>query len=223
MRRLRARAVHHYRWEHPDWIADVRAGLGVLFPLAIGGTAGADAGKIELSYDAYGTAGATTDLLVDVVGYYAPAGPPVTGVLTVPWADFFPGGPGGYAYSMDGHVGRSLTGVGGNAGNRLHAAIDLPQGATVTGVTFGIRDNGAQTPNVALYRFPKTSSFGDEIAGVDVTGADPAVRAISPPVDATRAVVDNDQFMYVATVFLTNWTAASNVEITFVTITYTTT
>lgn len=32
-------------------------------------TAGADAGKIEITYDAYGAAGPTTDVLVDVVGY----------------------------------------------------------------------------------------------------------------------------------------------------------
>jgi hypothetical protein len=32
-------------------------------------TAGPDAGKIELTYDAYGTAGRTTDILVDVMGY----------------------------------------------------------------------------------------------------------------------------------------------------------
>jgi hypothetical protein len=32
-------------------------------------TAGADAGKIEIAFDAYGTAGPTTDILIDVVGY----------------------------------------------------------------------------------------------------------------------------------------------------------
>jgi hypothetical protein len=32
-------------------------------------TAGADAGKIEITFDAYGTAGPTTDVLIDVVGY----------------------------------------------------------------------------------------------------------------------------------------------------------
>ena len=32
-------------------------------------TAGADAGKIEITFDAYGTAGPTTDILIDVVGY----------------------------------------------------------------------------------------------------------------------------------------------------------
>jgi hypothetical protein len=35
-------------------------------------TVGADAGRIEISYDAYGKIGPTTDILVDVVGYYVP-------------------------------------------------------------------------------------------------------------------------------------------------------
>jgi hypothetical protein len=186
-------------------------------------TTGPDAGRIELTYDAYGTAGASTDLLVDVVGYYAPAGPPVTGTLTIPWAGFFPGASAPYSYATAGHVGRGLTGVGSDGGNRMHAVVELPQGATVTGVTFGIRDNGAQTPNVALYRFAKTSVTGEAVATLDVPGADPNVRTITPPVDATRAVIDNNQYLYVATVFLTGWTTASNVEVTYVTIQYTTT
>lgn len=36
-------------------------------------TAGADAGKIEITYDAFGVAGPTTDVLVDVMGYTLPA------------------------------------------------------------------------------------------------------------------------------------------------------
>jgi hypothetical protein len=38
-------------------------------------TAGPDAGKIEITYDALGTPGPTTDVLVDVVGYTLAAGP----------------------------------------------------------------------------------------------------------------------------------------------------
>lgn len=33
-------------------------------------TAGSDQGRIEITFDAYGTTGPTTDLLIDVVGYY---------------------------------------------------------------------------------------------------------------------------------------------------------
>ncbi len=185
-------------------------------------TAGADAGKIELTYDAYGTAGASTDLLVDVVGYYAPAGPPVTETVTIPWSEFVPAASGGYAYSATGHAGRSLTGVGGDGGNRLQAAIELPQGVTITSVTFGVRDAAAQTPNVGVYRFAKTSSFGQELGAVDVAGSDPAFREVGIPIQADRAVVDNGTYSYVASMFMTGW-VANTVEILYVTITYTST
>lgn len=39
-------------------------------------TTGADAGKVEITYDAYGVAGPTTDVLVDVVGYAVEATEP---------------------------------------------------------------------------------------------------------------------------------------------------
>lgn len=183
-------------------------------------TTGADAGKIELTYDAYGSAGATTDLLVDVVGYYAPAGPPVTETITIPWTEFFPGGSGHYAYAAAGHAGRSLTGVDGDGGNRMHAALTLPQGVTITGVTFGVRDNSAQTPNVALFRFAKTSITGEAIAAADVPGAEPGVREIAPPVEPSLAVVDNTQYSYLLTMFMTGWTT-DTVEIIYATVTYT--
>jgi hypothetical protein len=183
-------------------------------------TSGADAGKIELTYDAYGSAGATTDLLVDVVGYYAPAGPPVTETVTIPWSDFAPAASGEYAYAASGHAGRSLTGVGGNGGNRLHTALVLPQGVTITGVTFGVRDNAASTPSVGLYRFPKTGVFGEDVAVADVPGAEAGVREVAPPVDPSRAVVDNTQFSYVLTMFMPVWTT-NTVEIIYATVTYT--
>jgi hypothetical protein len=37
-------------------------------------TAGANAGKIDITFDAYGVAGPTTDILIDVVGYMTSAG-----------------------------------------------------------------------------------------------------------------------------------------------------
>jgi len=41
-------------------------------------TSGVDAGTIEITFDAYGTTGPTTDILIDIVGYYVAggAGPP---------------------------------------------------------------------------------------------------------------------------------------------------
>lgn len=186
-------------------------------------TIGPDTGEIELTYDAYGSAGATTDVLVDVVGYYAPQGPPRTEVLTVPWAQFFPGGEGGYGYAADGHVGRTLTGTGGNGGNRLQAALELPQGATINSVTFGIYDNGASTPSPGVFRFARGDLFGEEVAVATVTGASSTRRAVDATVDASKAVVDNENYLYVATVFMSGWTEASNVEVDYVTIRYTVT
>ena len=39
-------------------------------------TTGLDAGMIELTFDAYGTPGPSTDILADIVGYYTAAHPP---------------------------------------------------------------------------------------------------------------------------------------------------
>lgn len=78
--------------------------------------AGADAGRIEITYDAYGVSGPVTDVLIDVVGYYVatsagPAGPPgpagPTGVarVTTRTASFtFPAGNGAIGEFLDGDV-----------------------------------------------------------------------------------------------------------------------
>lgn len=53
-------------------------------------TAGANAGQIDITYDAYGVAGPTTDVLIDVVGYMvasgAGAGPPAPAGPNIRWA-----------------------------------------------------------------------------------------------------------------------------------------
>lgn len=56
-------------------------------------TAGADAGTIELTFDAYGLSGPTTDVLVDVVGYYMEGG----GAGAGPTGPSGPAGPQGPA------------------------------------------------------------------------------------------------------------------------------
>jgi len=43
-------------------------------------TSGANAGKIDITYDAFGVAGPTTDILVDVVGYLQAANPGITAI-----------------------------------------------------------------------------------------------------------------------------------------------
>lgn len=59
-------------------------------------TEGADAGTIELTFDAYGVSGPTTDVLVDVVGYYVEGGGGGAGP-TGPAGPQGPAGPSGVA------------------------------------------------------------------------------------------------------------------------------
>jgi hypothetical protein len=52
--------------------SNLNVSAGAVVPNAVSvelPTAGPDAGRIEITYDAYGVAGPTTDILVDVVGY----------------------------------------------------------------------------------------------------------------------------------------------------------
>jgi len=92
-------------------------------------TAGANAGQIDITYDAFGQAGPTTEVLIDVVGYMvagaAGTGPAGATGLT---------GPAG----PDGETGAAgltgLTGPAGSAGPRGFSAWDaIPSGQTVTG------------------------------------------------------------------------------------------
>lgn len=46
-------------------------------------TTGDNAGEIDITYDAFGVAGPTTDVLVDVVGYLQEASPGITDIQTV--------------------------------------------------------------------------------------------------------------------------------------------
>jgi len=74
-------------------------------------TAGANAGRIDITYDAFGQAGPTTEVLIDVVGYMI-AGGAGTGATGAP----------------------VLTGAPGAVGPRGFSAWDaIPSGQTVTG------------------------------------------------------------------------------------------
>lgn len=186
-------------------------------------TSGADAGAIEITYDAYGTPGATTDLLVDVVGYYVPAAatPPVTDVLTIPYTQFLPGAStGGYAYgTVGGHVGRSMSGPGSGA-NRLSTALMLPHGATVTSITAGARDNGPADLNLSLVRYDMATQTGSLAASGASTGAANEFRTFPLTIDPAAAVMDNAQYLYTLEIFLSNWNVTTY-EIGWVTVTYT--
>lgn len=187
-------------------------------------TTGVDAGKIELTYDAYGTAGPTADVLVDVVGYYqaapAPGGgevtttttttttaAPKTGFVSVPATSFFPGGAGDYGGYSPLFVGRYLTGVNGDGANRLLATVSLPDGATITSVEFHFWDASPLALELALVRYVKGSQVSEVIASVQPTGNIGAIRNVSPAVHTGSEVVDNDAYTYVAAAFASNWPA----------------
>ena len=81
-------------------------------------TSGANAGQIDITYDAYSVGGPTTDVLIDVVGYLVEGG---AGGSVVAAAPGVAGGPG-------------PAGAGGPAGARGFSAWDaIPSGQTVTG------------------------------------------------------------------------------------------
>ncbi len=90
-------------------------------------TAGANAGQIDITYDAFGQAGPTTEVLIDVVGYMVAggAGTGATGPAG-PAGATGPGGPGGPA------GGTGATGPAGSAG--------------ATGATGPVGPAGAQGP-----------------------------------------------------------------------------
>ena len=77
-------------------------------------TAGANAGQIDITYDAFGQAGPTTEVLIDVVGYMVA------------------GGTGTGATGAPGAIGSA--GAIGSVGPRGFSAWDaIPSGQTVTG------------------------------------------------------------------------------------------
>ena len=84
-----------------------------------------DAGKIEITFDAYGTAGPTTDILIDVVGYTTNSGlqdleARLTAVRTAPIV--MSHGPG----SATNNAHRPVTGV---SASRRQASCSPPTGS----------------------------------------------------------------------------------------------
>lgn len=194
---------------------------------------GPDAGKVEISYDAYGNAGATTDVLIDIVGYYttattAPAPVTRTDTLNLPYSSFFPltastGDYAGGSSQLGGSAGRFM--VGGPGGSRMLASVQLPQGATITGVDAGLYKNASVgVARIELRRIDKTAAapFGvDEIAAASLTGNVPAIRTFTAPVDASKATVDNSRYLYVFTVVVENWQNTTQIDLVWGSVTYT--
>jgi hypothetical protein len=195
---------------------------------------GPDAGKIEITYDAYGTAGASTDVLVDVVGYYtaaATAPAPVTksATLNLPYTSFFPlsdstgdysGGSG--KIGGNGLVGRFMALNGGPGGHRMVASVQLPHGATITGAAAGVYKNAATgTSEIQLHRVDKETGALEAVAESAMAGVSPSLRTFTAPVDPTMSTVDNDRYLYVFTVTVQNWDETDQVEVVWGSVDYT--
>ncbi len=110
-------------------------------------TAGANAGKIDITYDAYGRPGPTTEVLIDVVGYMVPAGGPTAtgGSITFTGLDATFNGDNA-AYSANG----CATMRPGTAG--LSVPLTLPDGATIVAVRVRSYDDPSIAfPGLATY------------------------------------------------------------------------
>jgi hypothetical protein len=154
---------------------------------------GADDGKIEISYDAYGTAGPRTDILVDVTGYLTrtgiadlesrvaalEGGVMASGAVTVPGAAFQIVSPNGgttnqwYWNNQPGRTG-CVNYVGtllaGPTGYELTYGLQLPVGVVITGFSATIYDVFAPgDARVALLNSSGTAS--SVLASVSSSGS----------------------------------------------------
>ena len=112
--------------------------------------AGADAGRIEITYDAYGASGPVTDVLIDVVGYYVagssgpagPAGPPG------------PAGPTGVATVTNRTTSFTFPQNNGATGQNLDGNVQCAPGETVVSGGFDLSNNvsNSNQPNVIVLR-----------------------------------------------------------------------
>jgi hypothetical protein len=136
-------------------------------------TAGANAGEIDITYDAYGVAGPTTEVLIDVVGYMVEG----AGGTPGPVGPVGPAGPGATQFGMPGPtaINGSNT-VGCTIGEVRLSAGSYAQGLPAEGqiipivgnfplfnvigntfggngsTTFGLPDLRSATPNGLTYR-----------------------------------------------------------------------
>ena len=135
-------------------------------------TAGANAGQIDITFDAYGVAGPSTEMLIDVVGYMVPGGgepgPKGDTGATGPAGPTGPAGETGAAGApgADGNAvavtfQSTVTGVfgGGNVpvgvtnGSTVRFAADLPDATTGGGPFFSCFNPGATDTHEASWSF----------------------------------------------------------------------
>jgi hypothetical protein len=114
-------------------------------------TAGPNAGKIDITYDAYGQAGPTTDILIDIVGYMTSTGLQelVADVAAkANTADVYTKSQIGAGYfTTSGALGQTVPGIAGiigfTGGEQTVATLNLPAGQYVVNGSLVLNNNAA--------------------------------------------------------------------------------
>ena len=101
------------------------------------------------------------------------------------------------------------------------AGVDLPDGATVTGLTLYTYDNSALNMKVKLQRTSLTGTGAQDLAEVYSDGSSGSPDYSNTQTSITNATIDNDNYYYFMFATLTNTSA--NLTFRAVRITYTTT
>ncbi len=172
-------------------------------------TAGANAGQIDITYDAYGQAGQTTDILVDVVGYLTNTGLQelVADVATkANAADVYTkaqidgkfattgsqvlGAASFTANTQTTWVNGCIRESGGD--NTVRSAVQLPVGVTITSVSARVVDSNAAAGQVRLFRLTTTVPA---IASVSTVGT-PGLHTVTATL-ATPELVSAGEYFFV--------------------------
>lgn len=131
-------------------------------------------------------------------------------------------------------AGRALVQVGGNGvpgayctrtgGDRMHAAIHLPQGATITGVTVDYLDDSATTASDGFGWMTRTTFagrggtwedlFNISLPNTPVAGAFAGVNGTATG-PADRRVVDNSKYAYTMIMDAAGTAAICNVDVAY--------
>jgi hypothetical protein len=158
-------------------------------------TAGADAGKIEITYNAYEVSGPTAEVLVDVVGYTTRSGLAdlqaqldVARTQTVTYS----------GYDMTGFGNFQISTLNGCAvdylGREGQLVLPLPLGASILGINATVLDDVGTTPyGLALRRFT-TFPMGDGSTQLTfATGGERSVQTVTKDLTPVAETVDRGE------------------------------
>ncbi len=172
-------------------------------------TTGANAGKIDITYDAYGVSGPTTELLIDVVGYMTNKGIQelVADVATkANSADVYTKAQIGAGYFK--HVSQFIA-WGPVSTDQVVLDIDLPAGSYLVTAKVGMNNNSASAATVTCSLKLGATVIDDLINGVflPVSGGDREVAALTS--GGTLAAPGKASLVCRSSQALGNWFAPS--------------